>query len=252
MVLQNCPDIQLLNTIEERAGLLQKAGLDNLIIHPFDKTFSMLGAEEFVKTILVDKLNIYKIIIGHDHRFGKDRTADFNDLILFGKKYNFEIEQISAREIDDVSVSSTKIRTALEQGNIDLANEYLGYPYFLTGTVQQGKQLGRTIGFPTANIKIDEPYKMIPKNGVYIVKSTINNKTVFGMMNIGTNPTVNGKTLTIEVHYLDFDADLYDRKIEIALLHYIRPEQKFASVDLLKQQLERDKKNSIDYIEEFF
>ena len=252
MVLQTCSDIQLLNTIHERTELLKKTGLDNLIIHPFNQAFSLLSAEEFVNTILVNKLNIKKIIIGHDHRFGKNRTADFNDLIRFGKQYGFEVEQISAREIDDVSVSSTKIRTALEQGNISLANEYLGYDYFLSGTVQQGKQLGRTIGFPTANIKIVEPYKLIPKEGVYIAKSILNNKTVFGMMNIGTNPTVNGKTLAIEINYLDFDDDLYNQEIEVALLHYIRPEQKFTSVDLLTLQLQCDKKTTLAFITSHF
>ncbi|PWA05178.1 bifunctional riboflavin kinase/FAD synthetase [Flavobacterium psychrotolerans] len=248
MVLQEQSEMQLLNTIEERAELLEKTGLDNLIIHPFDKVFSRLTAEEFVKNILVDRLKIKKIIIGHDHRFGKNRTADIDDLIVFGKKYAFEVEQISAQEIQAVSVSSTKIRTALEEGNIHLANQYLGYSYFLTGTVQQGKQLGRTIGFPTANLKIKEDYKLIPKSGVYVVQSTLRNNTVFGIMNIGTNPTVNGKELSIEIHYLDFEANLYSQKIEVSLLHYIRSEQKFESVTLLKDQLEKDKLTAIAFI----
>lgn len=252
MVLETCSDIQLLNTIEERTELLNKIGLDNLIIHPFDKAFSLLSAEEFVKNVLVDKLKIRKIIIGHDHRFGKDRTADFKDLIAFGKKYHFEVEQISAQEIDAVSVSSTKIRAALENGNINLANEYLNYCYFLTGTVESGKQLGRTIGFPTANIKIEENYKLIPKNGVYLVKSVLGDKTVFGMMNLGTNPTVDGKKLSIEVHYLNFDENLYHQKIEVSMLHYIRAEHKFSSVILLKKQLEQDKKWATDYIQKHF
>lgn len=245
MVLLEHSEMQLLNTIEERSELLEKTGLDNLIIHPFDKAFSRLTAEEFVKDILVDRLKIKKIIIGHDHRFGRNRTADIDDLIIFGKKYNFEVEQISAQEIQAVSVSSTKIRTALEEGNIHLANQYLGYSYFLTGTVEQGKQMGRTIGFPTANLKIKEDYKLIPKSGVYVVKSTLHNKTVFGIMNIGTNPTVNGKELSIEIHYLDFEANLYAQKIEVSLLHYIRAEQKFDSVTLLKEQIESDKLTAI-------
>jgi len=252
MVLQEKSEIQLLNTIEERAELLEKAGLDNLIIHPFDKAFSRLTAEEFVKDILVDQLNIKKIVIGYDHRFGRNRSANIEDLILFGEKYDFEVEQISAQEIDEVSISSTKIRLALEEANIDLANEYLGYPYFLTGTVEEGKRLGRTIGFPTANIKIAEDYKLIPKNGVYIVRSTIDSKTVFGIMNIGTNPTVNGKKLSIEVHYLDFDANLYQEKLKVSILHFIRSEHKFDSFDLLKEQLEADKKGAIEYINQHF
>jgi riboflavin kinase/FMN adenylyltransferase len=249
MVLQKSSDIKLLNTIDERAELLKKTALDNLIIHPFDEQFSNLNAEEFVKTILVEKLNICKIVIGYDHRFGKNRSADIEDLIVFGQKYNFEVEQISAQEIQEVSVSSTKIRKALETGEINLANEYLGYHYFLTGIVQKGKQLGRTIGFPTANLKIAETYKLIPKSGVYIVKSIINNQTVYGMMNIGTNPTVEGKIQSIEIHYLNFDGDLYDKKIEVSMLYFIRLEQKFESVALLKMQLENDKKQTLAYID---
>jgi len=248
MVLQNDGSIKLLNTIEERAVLLEKAGLDNLIIHPFDQKFSQMEAEEFVKTILVDKFHIKKIIIGHDHRFGRNRSADINDLVAFGKIYNFEVEQISAEEIDAVSISSTKIRKALDSGNITLANEYLGYNYFLTGKVIQGKQLGRTINFPTANIKIEEEYKLIPQNGVYIVKSFIDEKLFYGMMNIGTNPTVDGKQQSIEVHYLDFEGDLYDKKIAVELLQRIRSEEKFPSFDALKLQLENDRNTAKDFI----
>lgn len=249
MVLQEQSEIQLLNTIEERTALLEKTGLEHLIIHPFDKDFSRLTAEEFVKKVLVDCFQIEKIIIGHDHRFGRNRTADIHDLIEFGEKYGFDVEQISAQEIQEVSVSSTKIRTALSEGNVALANEYLGQPYFLSGTVQQGKQLGRTIGFPTANISIAENYKLIPKNGVYIVSSLIDEKQVYGLMNIGTNPTVGGNTISIEVYYLNFNQDLYGRKIQVNLLDYIREEQKFASVEWLKAQLETDKKTLIAYLE---
>ncbi len=248
MVLQPESDIKLLNNIDERSQLLEKAGLDNLIIHPFNIAFSELSAEDFVKKILVEKLKIKKIVIGHDHRFGKNRSANIDDLIVFGYKYDFEVEQISVQEIDEVSISSTKIRNALIDGNISLANEFLGFPYFITGIVQKGKQLGRTIGFPTANFKIEENYKLIPKKGVYIVSSFFNNQMVFGLMNIGSNPTVEGKTLSIEVYFLDFDSDLYHRKIEVSLLHYIRPEQKFDNIDLLKNQIENDKNFAIQYI----
>lgn len=249
MVLQEGSDIKLLNTIDERSVLLDKLGLDNLIIHPFDKEFSRLSAEEFVKTVLVDTFNIQKIIIGYDHRFGRNRTANIDDLILYGEKFGFEVEQISAQEINEVSISSTKIRNAILDGNMALANEYLGYEYSLSGIVSKGKQLGRTIGFPTANLKIPEEYKLIPKNGVYIVKSILNQITVFGIMNIGVNPTVNGENLSIEVHFLDFDADLYDEKITISILDRIRDEQKFESVVLLKLQLEKDKNTALSYIE---
>jgi riboflavin kinase/FMN adenylyltransferase len=248
MVLQGQSDVKLLNTISEKIDLLEIMGVQNLVIHPFDESFSKLTAQEFVKTVLVDKFDIQKIIIGHDHRFGRNRTANIDDLITFGKEYGFEVEQISVQEIKEVSISSTKIRNALTEGNMALANEYLGYDYFLTGTILKGKQLGRTIGFPTANLQIEEDYKLIPRNGAYVVKSSINQKTVFGMMNIGYNPTVGEGNLSVEIHYFDFEADLYNQKISVSILEYLRPEQKFDSVDLLKRQLEKDKETALDYI----
>lgn len=248
MVLQQDSLIKLLNTIDEKANLLEKYGIDNLIIHPFDETFSNLSAEKFVKDVLVDKLNIHKIIIGHDHRFGKNRTADINDLIFFGKKYSFEVEQIGAEEINEISISSTKIRKALLDGNVKLANQYLGYSYFISGQVIEGKKIGRTIGFPTANIKINENYKLLPKNGVYIVSSTINNNLCFGMMNIGNNPTIGENEQTIEVHFFELNRNLYKENLEISILNYIRDEQKFNTIDELKIQLEHDKVYSLSFI----
>lgn len=234
--------------MEEKIVLLQKIGIDNLIIHPFDKEFSQLTAEEFVKKILVDQFQIQKIIIGYDHRFGRNRTADINDLILFGEKYGFEVEQISVQEIDDIAVSSTKIRTSLANGTVTLANEYLGYNYFFTGIVVKGKQLGRTIGFPTANIHIKKDYKLIPKNGVYLVKSLLNQKIIYGVMNIGTRPTVNGENKTIEVHFIDFDQNLYDQEITLEVLDFVRDEQKFDSIEALKNQIQKDKEQLLYYI----
>ncbi len=248
MILQDSQEIKLLNTIEERIQLLEASGLDNLVIHPFDQEFSRLTAEEFVSTVLVDQFNVKKIIIGYDHRFGRNRTADIHDLIEFGKKYEFEVEQISAQEIDEVSVSSTKIRKALMEGNVVLANEYLGYAYLLTGTIVKGKGIGRTINFPTANLKIEESYKLIPKNGVYIIQSTINNTLVFGMMNIGYNPTVNGEGKSIEIHFFDFKENLYTKKIQIQVLKRIRDEEKFDSLEQLTEQLEKDKSTATNYI----
>lgn len=249
MVLNQEGAMHLLNTIEEKTILLEKFGVDNLIVHPFDDAFSKLSAEAFVKNILVDQLNIHKIIIGYDHRFGENRSANITDLIHFGKQYNFEVEQINAEEINKITVSSTKIRTALLEGVIELANQYLGYEYFFSGTVMKGKQLGRTIGFPTANIKLSETYKLIPKNGVYIVYSTLNNKRVYGMMNIGHNPTVGENNKTIEVHYFDVNEDLYDKIITVAFLKFIRTEEKFDSIDALKIQLNKDQEFSKNYIE---
>lgn len=249
MILHKKSPIKLLNTISEKSSLLEKMGLENLIIHPFDKEFSNLSAEDFVKTILIDSLNIKKIIIGYDHRFGKNRDANIEDLIAFGRKYSFEVEQISAQEIDSVSVSSTKIRDAIANGTMAVANEYLGYDYLLSGKIIKGKQLGSTIGFPTANIKIEENYKLIPKNGVYVVKSHLQGKTVFGIMNIGLNPTVNGEYLSIEVHFLDFNADLYNTQISVSVIARIRDEEKFTSLDLLKTQIQKDKNYAISIIE---
>lgn len=248
MVLQKDTSIKLLNTIEEKTFLLKENGLQNLIIHPFNKEFSRLTAEEFVKDILVDKLNIEKIIIGYDHRFGRNRTANIDDLIEFGKTYNFEVEQISAEEINDITISSTKIRNALLEGDIKLANKFLGYNYFLSGEVEKGNQIGRTINFPTANISVKEDYKLIPKEGVYIVSAIIDGQNVNGMMNIGYKPTVNGEKLSLEVHFFDFDKNLYDKNITISFLKRIRDEQKFDSIEDLKNQLEKDKDFSLAYL----
>lgn len=248
MVLQKDSDVKLLNTMEEKSDLLAKTGLDNLVIHPFDQAFSRLTAEEFVKNILVDAFNIKKIIIGHDHRFGRNRTANIDDLIAFSKIYDFEVEQISVQEINDVAVSSTKIRNAILDGNIELANKYLNYKYSFEGKIVKGKQLGRTIGFPTANFELENNYKLIPENGVYIVESQINQKMFFGMMNIGFNPTVSGNTKTIEVYYFDFDGDLYNKKISVSILHRLRSEQKFDSLEALKKQLNLDKSASLNFI----
>lgn len=250
MVLQKDSDIKLLNTIDEKAKLLEKTGLQNLIIHPFDLDFSRLTAEEFVKNILVDKLNIGKIIIGYDHRFGRNRTADINDLIAFGKQYNFDVEQISAEEINQTPVSSTKVRNALLEGNIAQANSFLGYPYFITGKVIHGKKLGRKLGFPTANISVEEKYKLIPKNGVYVVKATIENNNYFGMMSIGINPTLPNEKFSVEVNLFDFDSDIYDKEITIEFLKRIRDEEKFNSLEELKIQIEKDQKTALEFLAE--
>lgn len=249
MVLQGADGIKLLNTMAEKELLLQQVGLESLIVHPFDKDFANLSAREFVEDILVQKLNVQKIIIGHDHRFGKNRDAGIEDLMLFGEEFGFEVEQIPVQEIDDVAVSSTKIRHALTEGKMDLANDYLGYPYFLTGTVVKGRQLGRTIGFPTANLQIDESYKLIPKKGVYVAQSQIDGQTVNGMLSIGTNPTVGGTDLSIEIYYLDFDADLYGKTLHISILHFIRDEEKYESIGLLKEAIENDKAATLAFLD---
>ncbi len=248
MVLQKDADIKLLNTIEEKIQIFKKTGLDILIIHPFTIAFSRLSATEFVRDILVNSLKTKKIIIGYDHRFGRNRNANINDLVAFGNTLDFEVEEIPVQEINDVSVSSTKIRKALQEGDVQTANNYLGYHYMLTGVVKKGKGLGRQLQFPTANLFIEEKYKLIPKNGVYVVQSTLSGIPVYGMMNIGYNPTVSGTEKSIEIHFFDFDGDLYDQKIQIDMLHRIRDEHKFDSVTALTNQLHKDKETSLSLI----
>lgn len=249
MVLQQDNTIKLLHTIEEKTSVLNQLGLDHLVIHPFTKEFSRLTAQQFVEDILVNQLKAKKIIIGYDHRFGRNRTADISTLKDFGEQYGFVVEEITKQDVDDVAVSSTKIRTALQKGQIEKANAFLGQPYMLTGTIVRGKGIGKTLGYPTANIQIEETYKLIPKNGVYIVKTNFKGITYFGMMNIGTNPTVGGKSQTIETYFFNMDTDLYGSKMTIQMLKRIRDEKKFASVDQLIEAMQNDEKISINYIE---
>ncbi|MDP3358159.1 MAG: bifunctional riboflavin kinase/FAD synthetase [Lutibacter sp.] len=248
MVLQKNADIKLINTIEERIQLLKKTGLDILVIHEFTKDFAEETALDFVKNVLVDHLKISNLIIGYDHRFGKNREGNFDQLSEYGNIFGFEVNKISQQEIDHITISSTKIRKAIELGNIEEANRYLGYHFMLTGEIVKGKNLGEKIGFPTANLFIEETYKLLPKTGSYIVKSELENETVYGMMNIGYNPTVKGKKQTIEIHFFNFNKDLYGKKIQIDVLKFLRDEQKFESVDDLKNQLEIDKQKSLEII----
>lgn len=250
MVLQKDSDIKLINTIDERASLLADQGLDHLVIHPFTKQFSRLTAEEFVEEILINQLNAKKVIIGYDHRFGRNRTADITDLKKFGEQFGFEVEEISKQELEAVAISSTKVRKALYVGDIVLANTYLGYGFMLNGTVVRGKRLGRQIGYPTANLSVTENYKLIPAQGVYIVQSVIKSRAVYGMMNIGTNPTVGGEKQTVETYFFDFKDDLYGQSITIVILARIREEKHFASVDELKAAMSEDETFSRSWIQE--
>ncbi|UZD37136.1 bifunctional riboflavin kinase/FAD synthetase [Capnocytophaga ochracea] len=240
MVVQHDKGLKLIHTLEEKKQLLQQLGVDLLVVQPFNEAFAQLTAEEFVSTILVQHLNVKKVIIGYDHRFGRNRTANINDMRLFGEKYGFAVEEISVQEVDEVSVSSTKIREALNKGDVTTAEHYLGTPYSLTGTVVHGLKLGRTLGYPTANIQVTEDYKLIPKDGVYVVYSYIGGQKVYGMMSIGKNPTIEGKGASIEVYFFDFNGDLYDRELTIYFVKYLREERKFSSVALLKKQLQDD------------
>lgn len=248
MVLKQDNEIKLLNTLEEKIELLEQNEVQNLIIHPFDQTFSELSPLDFVEKILVNQLNIKKIIIGYDHKFGKNRAADIHDLILFGKQFNFEVEQISAEEINNITVSSTKIRNAISEGNIEIANAYLGYQYSISGTIIEGKKIGRTIGFPTANLNVENINKLIPKKGSYIIKCVIDKREIYGMLNIGKNPTVQGNKESIEVHLFNFNEDIYHKNVTIYFLKRIRDEQKFNSLEELKNQLQLDKSFASEFI----
>ncbi len=248
MVLQQNSDIKLINTIEERTQLLEKTGLNHLVIHPFTHAFSRLTALEYVRDILVNSLKAKKIIIGYDHRFGRNRNADIEDLKEFGKEYNFQVEEISAKEIDDVAISSTKIRKALNEGDVETANSYLGYNFMISGEVVKGKALGRTINYPTANLKLKENYKLVPKNGVYVVQAIIEDEKFYGITSIGTNPTVRGTEKTIETYFLAFNKDLYGKEITIEFLKFIRDEETFESIELLRQEIQKDENFAKQYL----
>jgi len=248
MVLQKDVQLKLINTIDERKELIKKTGLDQLVIHPFTKEFSRLTALQFVRDILVNCLNVKKIIIGYDHRFGRNRNATIEDLKEFGITYDFEVIEITAQELDEVAISSSKIRRALENGHIKTANSYLGYLFMLNGSIVKGKGIGKTLDFPTANLQVEENYKIIPKNGVYVVQSNISGERVFGITNIGTNPTFGGSVKTIETYFLDFNEILYDKFLKLEFLKRIRDEVNFETSDNLKEAIKKDESFAREYI----
>ena len=249
MVLQKDSDIKLINTLAEKKQLLQEIGLDYFVVEPFTYEFSRLTALQYVRDILVGQLKAKKIIIGYDHRFGRNRNADIQDLKKYGVEFGFEVEEISAQQLNEVSVSSTKIRKALAKGAIDTANTYLGYPFSITGTVTKGKALGRTIGYPTANLYVSQTYKLIPKNGVYVVKALIDNTLTYGITSIGTNPTVGGTAKSIETFFLDTHTDLYDKHLQIYFLEHIREEATFNNLEDLKKAIQKDEAFARNYIQ---
>ncbi len=235
-------DLKMLNTQEEKIDLLDKSGLDHLIIHPFSREFSRLNSVEFVRDILVNQLGVKKLIIGYDHHFGRNREGTFEDLVELAHLYEFDVEQIEAQEFKETRVSSTKIRAAIEIGDMKTASHFLGHPFLLSGDVVKGEQLGRTLGFRTANLDVGSHYKIIPPNGVYAVEVFIESRTYKGMLNIGVRPSVNdsGKR-TIEVNIFDLDKDLYGKRISLHLIEKIRDENKFENVEQLISQLQNDK-----------
>ena len=253
MVVQNDSTIKLINTIDEKAKQLESMGVNHLVIKKFTKSFSRLSALEYVRDVLVNKLKVKHIIVGYDHHFGRNRTANIEDLKEYGDFYGFKVTEIMPQEVDDVAVSSTKIRNALFKGDVKTANKFLGYNFSLTGKVEKGRGIGSTIDFPTANINIEESYKLIPHSGVYLVKAIIKGVNVFGMMNIGNNPTVSDDIKTnIEVHFFDFSNDIYGEVIKVELLDYLRNEIKFPSVLILKEQLKKDEINAKHLIDLIF
>lgn len=236
--------LRLLSTFEEKAKLLRQFGIDHLVTIPFTKEFSQLTSKEFIEEVIVNKIQTKKLVIGYDHRFGKNREGSFEYLKENCSSYGFELEEISRQDVDEIGVSSTKIRQALESGDIETANSYLGRPYELNGLVVKGQQIGRSIGFPTANVHIPNDYKLIPKDGVYAVEASVNGSIYKSMLNIGNRPTVDGSKKSVEAHLFDFQGDLYDKQITIYLKAYLREEQKFENLEGLKAQLQKDQQRA--------
>ncbi|MDP2453918.1 MULTISPECIES: bifunctional riboflavin kinase/FAD synthetase [unclassified Kaistella] len=239
-------DLKLLNTIEEKTYLLRKNGLQQLFLKEFDEDFRNLAGEEFVKQILVEKLQVKHLIIGYDHTFGKNRSGDFSLLKKMGPELGFEVEQVEAVSYKNLNISSTQIRNALSNGDILSANEMLGYNYSISGTVIHGKKIGRTIGYPTANIEVDS-IKLLPKKGAYIVDVFVKHQHYKGMLSIGTNPTVNGKTISVEVYILDFNKDIYGQEISVNFRDFLHEEIKFKGLEELMVRLDEDKRLTSEF-----
>lgn len=232
--------LRLLSTFEEKAKLLREFGIDHLISIPFTKEFSELSSQEFIENVLVNKIKCKKLVIGYDHRFGKNREGSFEYLQANHLKFGFELEEIPRQDVDDIGVSSTKIRKALEAGEVTMALNYLGRPYELNGLVIKGQQIGRSIGFPTANIHTPNDYKLVPRDGVYAVQAAVDGNVYKAMLNIGNRPTVDGSKKTVEAHLFDFQGDLYDKQITIYFKAFLREERKFDGLEQLKAQLKLD------------
>ena len=238
-------NLRLLSTFSEKVSLLKEMGIDHLIILPFTEEFSQMSSEEFIGKILVDKIQTKTLVIGYDHRFGKNREGSFEYLQAHSNLFGFDVEEISRQDVDELGVSSTKIRNALTQGDIKTATKYLGRPYEISGLVVRGQQIGRSIGFPTANIKVEDQYKLLPKDGAYAVQVQVNGLRYKAMLNIGDRPTVEGDKKTIEAHLIDFHGDLYGLELAIYFEAFLREEKKFDSLEALKNQLMLDREQAI-------
>lgn len=237
--------IRILNTPEEKYELLAANGIENIVVVPFDAAFANLTADEYIDSFLVRYFHPAMVVVGYDHRFGKNREGNFNLLKEAGKKNGFEVKEIPEHVIKDITISSTRIREAVSTGDFRTATEYLGYDYFFSGKVIEGNKLGRTIGYPTANLEIDDEHKLVPANGVYAVDVMLDNRKLKGMMNIGIRPTIGGTKRVIEVNIFDFDEDIYGKTMRVTLKHSLRSEVKFAGLDELKAQLAKDKEDAI-------
>ncbi len=237
-------NLRFLNSMEEKQELFKKFGIDHLVLLTFTKEFSKMSSEEFIKSILVDKIQISSLVIGYDHHFGKNRSGDFNNLSFLGKKYGFDVEQVAAQEIKGIAVSSTKIRNALFVGNVDKANLFLGYNYSITGRVVGGNKIGKKLGFPTANLSIENENKLIPAHGVYAVYVKYKNKMLKGMLSIGSKPTFDEYDENVEVHIFDFSETIYNQKITVCFSNRIRDIIRFDDADTLKEQLFKDMKRA--------
>lgn len=244
IVLQPDVELELLSSENEKISLLENTGIDHLIIHPFTREFSRTQSLDFVREFLVNKIGVKHLVIGYDHHFGRNREGSFDHLKEFGPIYGFEVEEIAAFDIDQVNVSSTKIRNALAEGNVELANMYLGAPYSISGRVIKGNQIGRTIGFPTANIKCDFMQKLLPADGVYAGKLHVNGHTYNAMANLGSRPTIGSKQRKLEVHCIGTDIHLYESEVRFELYKFLRGIEEFANLEALKKQLEVDKKEA--------
>lgn len=240
--------LRLLQTLEEKLEILQKCGIDNVIVLPFTKEFSNILPEDYIKDFLMNSLRVHTAIVGYDHRFGRNREGDIKLLKSFSESLKYKVLEIGPEDIDHITISSTKIRNSLLSGDIDTANAYLGRPYSFTGKVVKGMQLGRKLGFPTANIEINNAHKLIPANGVYAVQCKLNNEVFGGMMNIGNNPTIPGKAFSIEVNIFDFDRDIYAEDLEVSVIARLRDEKKFDNVEDLSLILHLDKKHALEKI----
>jgi len=237
--------LKLINTIHEKADLLEQLGIDHLIITPFSRDFSNQTPEDYIHDVLVNRIGTKKIVIGYDHRFGKDRMGSLADLQKLGPVYGFDVIEIPEQDINDVAVSSTLIRDALLNGAIELANTFLGYPFYITGKVGRGDKIGRTIGYPTANIVIEETYKLVPDDGIFSAKVIVKGEIYKGMAYIGTRPTIKGVTRNIEVNIFDFDAEIYGEEVKMQFFNFVRGDIKFDNLDELIVQLGKDKDDVI-------